>query len=253
MLKKFAIKESKKEETRQVEISIERNGIKNSDEAVALIYYGRYEVNSWSELYYAAVKTLYIEYPEVINSLISKDENRDLYLRTTTIGMKEPARLGTILYLDVARTPEQIVRGIREIFKRAGVLNIKMSIEIRQQTKVNALPPIQMDINPVPQVVKKAEITLDVPKFMKSERIKKAGIREKYIDKMTEFAKKYPQKLKNLAGKYINKRRVTMAETGYRYFKEEIEIGNGLSIELDFTEEELNENLNYYNNFINNY
>ena len=50
-----------------MEINLGRDGIRNTDEVSALIYYGRYPVNSWAEMYFAAVKTLYIEYPEVIN------------------------------------------------------------------------------------------------------------------------------------------------------------------------------------------
>ena len=43
-----------------MEINLGRDGIRNTDEVSALIYYGRYPVNSWAELYFAAVKTLYI-------------------------------------------------------------------------------------------------------------------------------------------------------------------------------------------------
>ena len=119
-----------------MEINLGRDGIRNTDEVSALIYYGRYPVNSWAELYFAAVKTLYIEYPEVINKLVSKDSTRALYLRTTTIDMKKPVRIDTILYLDADRTPLEIVKALREIFRRAGVLNINMSIEIKRKSTV---------------------------------------------------------------------------------------------------------------------
>ena len=115
-----------------LEVNIARDQIRNADEPTALIYFGRYEVKSWSELYHAAVKTLYIEYPDVVESLASKEPSRTLYLRTNKIDMKQPVRIGTILYLDTDRTPEQIVKALRGIFRKAGVVNINMSIEIKR-------------------------------------------------------------------------------------------------------------------------
>ena len=253
-----------------MEINIARDGIRNTDEVIALIYFGRYEVQTWAELYYAAVKTLYIEYPEVINSLVSKDPNRALYLRTTTIDMKQPVRISTILYLDVSRTPEQIVKALREIFRNAGVVNINMSIEIR---RTNNAPTVITKVEPneiIPQVpsvatsssfssipipkttaqynFSKPTPTLEVPSFMQtaSDSIRKLSEKERYIEQMKYLASRYPELLKREAGKFLNNRRVTLAETGYRYFIEEVEIGAGLSIEVNFTDESLRENADHY-------
>ena len=269
----------------KVEINIARDGIKNSDEVTALIYFGRYEVKSWSELYFAAVKTLYIEYPEAINSLVSRDCKRDLYLRTTTIDMQEPARIATILYLDLKRQPEEIVRALREIFYRAGVVNINMSIEIKRgssmrfynndltniikpTSKIEIAEPQGIILKPPeillkPQFVSAANVSapppvknttdlLEVPSFMKSN-IKTTSIieiseKDKYVEIMKSLAKKYPKRLKNEAGKYIINRRVTLAESSYRYFKTAMAIGSGLSIELAFTDDELIQIANHYLN-----
>ena len=269
-----------------MEINIGRDGIRNTDEASALIYYGRYPVRSWAELFYAAVKTLYIEYPEVINSLVSKDSTKTLYLRTTTIDMKKPARIATILYLDTARTPLEIVKALREIFRRAGVLNINMSIEIRRTsttldinnnfkpqfiqspifqtpkfTQINKInSPAQISQSPIIQSPQFNQIkisnvpppipkpSLEVPSFMKnnSDSIRKVSIKEMYIESMKNLVRKYPDIMKKEAGKFFNKRRVTLAESSYRYFIDAVEIGEGLSIETLYNEEDLKKNLEYY-------
>ena len=251
-----------------MEINIARDGIKNTDEPLALIYYGRYEVQSWAELYFAAVKTLYIEYPEVISSLVSKDPSRALYLRTTTIDMKQPARISTILYLDVSRTPEQIVKALREIFRRAKVLNINMSIDVKRPYNVSdntneevvqsnlQNPEVNLNLQNLPkapEVIKQPIVNLEVPSFMKGESIRKVSIKEQYIEQMKYFVKNYPQRMKKEAGIFLNNRQVTLAESGYRYFKEEVEIGEGLSIEVSFSNEEMKENLNYYQQIIRKY
>ena len=262
-----------------MEINIARDGIKDTDEATALIYYGRYEVNSWVELYYAAVKTLYIEYPDTINSLISKDPTRALYLRTTKIDMKQPARISTILYLDVNRKPTEIVKALREIFRYARVVNINMSIEIRRpydiikpkdnendskttnpQISLNMLnsttiPTPQLSTNsPIfPNLLplnepSKTATSLEIPSFMKSETeaIRKISLKEQYIELMKYLVKNYPKQMKREAGIFLNHRRVTLAESGYRYFMKEVELGEGLSIEMNFTDDDLRENIKYY-------
>ncbi len=239
-----------------MEINIARDGIRNTDEVSALIYFGRYEVKNWTELFYAAVKTLYIEYPDAINSLVSKDSTRTLYLRTTTIEMKQPVRISTILYLEADRTPEQIVIALREIFKRAGVVNINMSIEIKRKTnapEVAVKKSVKKILPTSTESVPKQISILEVPTFMKnsSNAIRKLSVREEYIEQMKNLAKYYPQELKNEAGKFLNNRRVTLAETGYRYFIEEIEIGAGLSIEINFTDEALRENIEHYRKIFN--
>ena len=235
-----------------MEINIAQDGIKNTDEVTALIYFGRYEVKTWFELYQAAVKTLYIEYPDVINSLVSRNPERALYLRTNTIDMKEPVRISTILYLDVNRTPEQIVKALREIFRKAGVLNINMSIEVKRINNASNINKIVTKnvIEPVVVTPTSSKIAseLEVPSFMNidSGSIRKLSERERYIEQMKYFANRYPEKLKKEAGKFLNNRRVTLAETGYRYFIEEIKIGAGLSIEINFSDKALRENSAHY-------
>ena len=258
-----------------MEINIARDGIKDTDAPTALIYYGRYEVKSWEELYFAAVKTLYIEYPEVINSLVSKDSTRALYLRTTKIDMKQPARISTILYLDVSRTPTEIVKALREIFRYARVVNINMSIEVKRPYDIQQLkddeaesnvtvssslsnqpsPSMPLPIAPpsfssfqMPEPVK-SNVSLEVPSFMKNESIRtirKLSLKEQYIELMKNLAKTYPKQMKKEIGIFLNNRRVTLAESGYRYFMEEFDIGEGLSIELNFTDDDIRENIKYY-------
>lgn len=262
-----------------VEVNIERDGITNEDEPLALIYYGRYEVTSWAELYVAAVKTLYIEYPETINALISKDDRRELYIRTTTINMKKPARIATIIYLETDRTPVQMVKALRQIFKRAGVLNIRMSIEIRRELKSqpanpNKIEPPSLLVESIdsttstesvqlptfkstpPDLVKTINqpkpqtFELEVPSFMKSTSIVKMTNTDRYIQKMKELVATYPESMLKLAGKHIVKRKVTMAATNYRYFRVPAEIGHGLSVELSFDAEDMEANINYYKNAV---
>lgn len=259
-----------------MEINIARDGIKDTDAPTALIYYGRYEVKSWEELYFAAVKTLYIEYPEVINSLVSKDSTRALYLRTTKIDMKQPARISTILYLDVSRKPTEIVKALREIFRYARVVNINMSIEVKRpydirqlkddkvESNVTVSPsqsnqpspsmPLPIDLPSfsssfqMPEPVK-PNVGLEVPSFMHSESIRairKVSLKEQYIELMKDLAKAYPKQMKKEIGIFLNNRRVTLAESGYRYFLEELDIGEGLSIELNFTDDDIRENIKYY-------
>lgn len=244
-----------------MEINLGRDGIRNTDEVSALIYYGRYPVNSWAELYFAAVKTLYIEYPEIINKLVSKDSTRALYLRTTTIDMKKPVRIDTILYLDADRTPLEIVKALREIFRHAGVLNINMSIEIKRKSTVAEeiktegikknidIPQIKPPITP-PSTSTHSFVSpsLEVPSFMRSdsESIRKLSCKEMYIEQMKNLVKRYPERMKREAGKFLNNRRVTLAESSYRYFIEAVEIGEGLSIEVFFNEEDLKKNAQYY-------
>ena len=276
-----------------MEINIALDGIKDTDEPTALIYYGRYEVNTWEELYYAAVKTLYIEYPDTINSLVSQDPSRALYLRTTKIDMKQPVRISTILYLDVSRTPTEIVKALREIFRYARILNINMSIEVKRSydfpvtvddevvpkssnasdnsgTKVipstsnslispNPLNLPNLPTLPTPSILPQltnpieSNTALDVPSFMKSGSIIRVSLKEDYIERMKYLVKTYPQQMKKEAGVFLNNRRVTLAESGYRYFKEEVEVGEGLSIEVSFSDAEITENIEYYQNMIRKY
>ena len=129
--------------------------LNDDDIPVALIYFGRLSVRSWQELFFAAVKCLYIEYPEAINSLCSKDSSRILFLRTNTIDMERPARIAPIIFLETKRTPRQIIKALRIIFNKAGVFNINMKIEVMSPPKEKIVeleeifsPPKQENFSP---------------------------------------------------------------------------------------------------------
>ena len=79
-----------------------------------------------------------------------------------------------------------------------------------------------------------------------SESIKQVSLKEQYIEQMKYLVRTYPKQMKKEAGIFLNNRRVTLAESGYRYFMEEIEIGEGLSIELNFSDNDMKENIKYY-------
>ena len=104
--------------------------LNDDDIPIALNYFGRLEVHDWEELFFVAVKCLFMEFPDVINNLCSKDPTQILFLRTTTIDMQKPRRIAPIIFLETKRTPRQIVQALRKIFLQAGVLNINMTIEV---------------------------------------------------------------------------------------------------------------------------
>ena len=79
-----------------------------------------------------------------------------------------------------------------------------------------------------------------------SESIRKVSLKEQYIELMRYLVKTYPSQMKKEAGIFLNNRRVTLAESGYRYFMEELEIGEDLSIELNFSDDDMRENIQYY-------
>ena len=136
-----------------------------------------------------------------------------------------------------------------------------MSIEIRRTNNApEVIPEISKNVaipaanpnlsipNPKPSIQLSPNSVLEVPSFMQSstESIRKLSEKERYIEQMKFLASKYPQQLKREAGKFLNNRRVTLAETGYRYFMEEVEIGAGLSIEVNFSDDSLREISNHY-------
>ena len=117
--------------TRIIDLAAKSEEIQENELPVALIYLGeRAHVRDWQELFFVAVKCLYTEFPDTINSLCSTDPTRILFLRTNTIGMERPMRIAPIIYLETKRTPNQIVKAIKFIFSRAGVHNVKMQIEL---------------------------------------------------------------------------------------------------------------------------
>ena len=118
-----------------IDLGAKKIDLNDDDIPIALNYFGRFEARSWEELFLVAVKCLYMEFPDVISKLCSKDPSQNLFLRTTTIGMKHPQRIAPIIFLETNRTPIQIVQALRKIFIQAGVVNINMKIEV-------AAPPI---------------------------------------------------------------------------------------------------------------
>lgn len=142
--------------TRTIDLAAKSQEINENEMPVALIYLGeRAPVRDWQELFFIAVKCLYTEFPDTINSLCSTDPTRTLFLRTNTIDMERPKKIASIIYLETQRTPNQILRAIRFIFSRAGVRNIKMQIEVFEPEVFDSryeedFPPPSVEIIPPP-------------------------------------------------------------------------------------------------------
>ncbi|MBR4903337.1 MAG: hypothetical protein IKZ53_01570 [Selenomonadaceae bacterium] len=118
---------------RIIDLAAKSQEIKENELPAALIYLGeRAAVRDWQELFFTAVKCLYVEFSDTINSLCSTDPTRTLFLRTNTIDMEAPKKIASMIYLETQRTPNQILKAIKIIFNRAGVRNIKMQIEVRE-------------------------------------------------------------------------------------------------------------------------
>lgn len=149
-------------EKKIIDLGSKKIDLNNFDVPIALNYFGRFEVRDWEELFFVAVKCLYLEFPDIINNLCSKDPSQILFLRTTTIDMKKPRRIAPIIFLETKRTPVQIVQAIRKIFHQAGVLNINMKIEVIEPTSKSDLEKIFSQ--PVEQKIlpKKSKIKLPV-------------------------------------------------------------------------------------------
>ena len=117
--------------TRTIDLAAKSQEIQENELPAALIYLGeRAPVRDWQELFFIAVKCLYTEFPDTINSLCSTDPTRILFLRTNTIAMERPKRIAPIIYLETQRTPNQILKAIKFIFTRAGVHKINMQVEV---------------------------------------------------------------------------------------------------------------------------
>ena len=119
---------------RIIDLGSKEIDLREDDVPISLFYFGRVEVRDWEELFFIAVKCLYIEFPDVINRLCSKDPSRVLFLRTTTIDMKHPRRIAPIIFLETDRTPQEIIHALKTIFYCAGVVNVNMKIEVTQAT-----------------------------------------------------------------------------------------------------------------------
>lgn len=141
---------------RIVDLAAKSQEIYENELPAALIYFGeRAPVNDWQELFFVAVKCLYLEFPDTINSLCSTDPSRMLFLRTNTIGMERPKKIASIIYLETARTPKQIVKAIKIIFNRAGVRRINMQIEVYT-------PPVEENFYASPAVQENFYASSDV-------------------------------------------------------------------------------------------
>ncbi|MBR4153137.1 MAG: hypothetical protein IKT98_09295 [Selenomonadaceae bacterium] len=144
--------------TRLIDLAAKSQEIQDNEMPAALIYLGeRALVRDWQELFFVAVKCLYVEFPDTINSLCSTDPTRTLFLRTNTIDMERPKKIASIIHLETKRTPNQILKAIKIIFNRAGVRNIKMQIEVYELPQVteslyteNFAPPLPAEIIPPP-------------------------------------------------------------------------------------------------------
>ncbi len=138
--------------TRTIDLAAKSQEIKENELPAALIYLGeRAPVRDWQELFFIAVKCLYTEFPDTINSLCSTDPTRTLFLRTNTIDMERPIRIAPIIYLETQRTPNQIIKAIKIIFSRAGVRNINMQIEVYEPLySENFSPPPLIETLPPP-------------------------------------------------------------------------------------------------------
>lgn len=116
---------------RILDLNAKSQEIKENEMPVALIYFEeRVPVHDWQELFFIAVKCLYAEFPDAINSLCSTDPKRTLFLRTNTIDMVSPKKIAPIIYLETNRSPQQILKAIRLIFNRADVRNVPMRVEV---------------------------------------------------------------------------------------------------------------------------
>ena len=107
---------------RILDLAAKSQEIKDTEFPIALIYFEeRTPVHDWQELFFIAVKCLYAEFPDTINSLCSTAPTRTLFLRTNTIDMTRPKKIAPIIYLETNRTPQQILKAIKFIFSRANV------------------------------------------------------------------------------------------------------------------------------------
>ncbi|MBQ6298592.1 MAG: hypothetical protein IJK81_13090 [Selenomonadaceae bacterium] len=155
---------------RILDLNAKSQDLKENEMPAALIYFEeRVPVYDWQELFFIAVKCLYAEFPDTINSLCSTDPKRNLFLRTNTIDMISPKKIAPIIYLETQRTPQQIIKAIKLIFSRANVRNIHMRIEVYEplyppkkfplpipNSKINSKPVLHLN-----QTIEEMLATLD--------------------------------------------------------------------------------------------
>ncbi|MBQ6005184.1 MAG: hypothetical protein IJL14_02930 [Selenomonadaceae bacterium] len=168
---------------RILDLAAKSQEIYENEMPAALIYFKeRVPVHDWQELFFIAVKCLYAEFPDTINSLCSTDPTRTLFLRTNTIDMVSPKKIAPIIYLETNRTPQQILKAIRLIFNRANVKNIQMRVEVRevlylgirnkeQGTSLKTLLPAKKPVLHLNQTIEEMLATLDAMEIPKNSKV----------------------------------------------------------------------------------
>ena len=273
--------------TRTIDLAAKSQDIQENELPAALIYLGeRAPVRDWQELFFVAVKCLYTEFPDTINSLCSTDPTRTLFLRTNTIDMERPKRIAPIIYLETKRTPNQILKAIKFIFNRAGVRHINMQIEVYetrhlQNNSALIIPNSRIPSKPVlhlNQTIEEMLAALDAMEIQpkKNSRVvlthatqgrvepqvfgnlffalegKRYGPfaneKNRYVALMQCLAELYPYQILKEAGHHINSQhRLTLMKGGsYLYFREPVELPNNLFIDKDFPDRILIENERYF-------
>ena len=273
--------------TRTIDLAAKSQEIQEDELPVALIYLGeRAPVRDWQELFFVAVKCLYTEFPDIINSLCSTDPTRILFLRTNTIDMERPKRIAPIIYLETQRTPNQILKAIRFIFTRAGVRNIDMQVEVcetfyPQKNSSFQIPNSKLPAKPVlhlNQTIEEMLAALDAMEIQPRKNSKVvlphashgriepqvfgnlffvlegerhgpfANEKNRYVALMQCLAELYPYQILKEAGHHINSQhRLTLMKGGsYLYFREPVELPNNLFIDKDFPDRILVENERYF-------
>ena len=272
---------------RILDLGAKSQELKENEMPAALIYFEeRVPVRDWQELFFIAVKCLYAEFPETINSLCSTDPTRNLFLRTNTIDMLRPKKIAPIIYLETQRTPQQIIKAIKLIFSRANVHNIKMRVEVYEplypQNYFNPPPKRLRNQKPIlhlNQTIEEMLATLDAmenasPKnsavvlsratnygqvepqvfghlFFELEGIRHGPFeneKNRYVALMQCLAELYPYQILKEAGHHINSehRLTLMKGSSYLYFREPVELPNNLFIDKDFPDRVIVENERYY-------
>ena len=168
---------------RILDLAAKSQEIYENEMPAALIYFKeRVPVHDWQELFFIAVKCLYAEFPDTINSLGSTDPTRTLFLRTNTIDMVSPKKIAPIIYLETNRTPQQILKAIRLIFNRANVKNIQIRVEVRevlylgrrnkeQGTSLKTLLPAKKPVLHLNQTIEEMLATLDAMEIPKNSKV----------------------------------------------------------------------------------
>ena len=270
---------------RILDLAAKSQEIYENEMPAALIYFReRVPVHDWQELFFIAVKCLYAEFPDTINSLCSTDPTRTLFLRTNTIDMVSPKKIAPIIYLETNRTPQQIFKAIRLIFNRANVKNIQMRVEVREMIyKKNSsflIPNSKLKSKPVlhlNQTIEEMLATLDAMEIPKNSKVivphaepygkiepqvfgnlffilegtrhgPFANEKNRYVALMQCLAELYPYQILKEAGHHINSmhRLTLMKGASYLYFREPVELPNNLFIDKDFPDRVLIENERYY-------